>query len=193
MKKALTICMIAVGALCAADDPWAIDKPLVSPAHSFTIFQKNEENWSTTLHWQHNHVPDIRFTDSYAWPALFYISPDDHWILQIQKSGSGDNISFLLQIDPKGRVWRMEPTLMALTWAFLECTRTVHESDLYHTGIEFSSWDLKAQRLHFTFHGTYDKRPADIEVPLIYDLKRNVITRDSKPYPPHRSGLLKSQ
>jgi hypothetical protein len=45
------------------------------------------------------------------WPASFYISPDDQWILRIQKSGSGDNISYLYHFDAKCRLWGMEEQL----------------------------------------------------------------------------------
>jgi len=164
----------------AAGEPWAIEKPLVSPSGSFTIVQRRDADWSTTVHFQRIRAPDIRFTDVYPWPALFYIAPDDHWMLQVQKSGSGDNISFLFRIDPEGRLWRMEPGLMELAWAFVERTQSLYRSDLYHTGIEFRSWDLSAGLLHFTFHGTFVDRPARIDIPLSYDLKKSAIARDPK-------------
>src|SRR5437764_4110489 len=93
----LLICMLCSVAVAAEGEPWATDKPLVSPSHSFTIVQQRNGDWSTTVQFQRRHAPDITFTDVYPWPALFYISPDDRWILQVQKSGSGDNISFLFR------------------------------------------------------------------------------------------------
>ncbi len=166
--------------LHAEDYPWANEKPLVSPAKSFSVFQQRDGDVFTTFHFQRKDAPNIRFTEVYPWPALFYISPDDHWMLQVQKSGSGDNISFLLKIDAEGRIWRMEPTLMELAWSFIKRSKSLHESDLYHTGIEFRSWDLKSQQLHFTFSGTYMKRDDRFILPLIYDLKRNVIKNNPK-------------
>jgi hypothetical protein len=166
--------------LHAEDDHWANEKPLISPAKSFSIFQKRDGDVFTTVHFQHKDAPDIRFTEVYPWPALFYISPDDHWMLQIQKSGSGDNISFLLRIDAEGRIWRMEPTLMEIAWDFIKRSKSLHEADLYHTGIDFCSWDLQAQQLHIKFSGTYMNRDARFVLPLIYDLKKNVIKKDPK-------------
>jgi hypothetical protein len=101
-------------------------------------------------------------------------------MLQVQKSGSGDNISFLFRVDSEGRFWRMEPGLMELAWAFIERTQSLHRSDLYHTAIDFRSWDLRSGLLHFTFHGTYTKRDAGIDIPLTYNLDKHVIARDTK-------------
>jgi hypothetical protein len=179
--RSLCATVLVVSSVAAAqNEPWATDKPLVSPRGSFTVVQQRGEDWSTTIHFQHIHASDIQFTDVYPWPALFYIAPDDRWMLQIQKSGSGDNISFLFHVDSEGRFWRMEPGLMELAWGFIERTQSLHRSDLYHTGIDFRSWDLRAHVLHFTFHGTYDRRQAGLEVPLTYDLQKHVIARDTK-------------
>lgn len=184
LTATLLICTLA-RVVAAEDEPWASEKPLVSPLRSFTIVQQREGNWSTTsggnwsttIHFQK--APAIQLTETYPWPASFYVSPDDHWMLQVQKSGSGDNISFLFRVDSNGRFWRMEPGLMKLAWTFIERSESLHQSDLYHTGIAFRSWDLRTQLLHFTFYGTYMQQ-SGVDVPLTYDLKRNVIKRDPK-------------
>ena len=74
----------------------------------------------------------------------------------------------------------MEPGFMQLAWAFIERTESLHRSDLYHTGIDFRSWDLRGHVLHFIFHGTYDRRQGGLEVPLAYDLEKHVVVRDTK-------------
>jgi hypothetical protein len=91
---------------------------------------------------------------------LFYISPDDQWILQVQKSGSGENISLLYRLDPNGRLWRMEQRFGELAFAYLERSLGVSVADLYHTGIEFTGWNLKAGILRFTIRGSSTKRAA---------------------------------
>src|SRR5262245_61745166 len=83
----------------------AADNELGSPQRTFTISQhydrKAEDGgWVTEVRFARNAHPAITLADSYAWPALFYVSPDDQWILRVQKSGSGDNISFLYRLDP---------------------------------------------------------------------------------------------
>ncbi|MEI9998769.1 MAG: hypothetical protein WDO13_06150 [Verrucomicrobiota bacterium] len=42
-----------------------------------------------------------------SWPGLYYIAPDDHWILRIQKTGSGDNTAYLYFLEKNGSLWRM--------------------------------------------------------------------------------------
>ena len=52
--------------------------------------------------------------------------------------------------------------------------------DLYHTGIDFRSWDLRAHLLHFLFHGTYMQRDERFELPLTYDFQKHAIARHPK-------------
>ena len=69
---AATMLMTTLSSVVAADgEPWAFEKPLVSPSRSFTIVQQRDSDWSTTVHFQHIHAPDIKFSESYPWPALF--------------------------------------------------------------------------------------------------------------------------
>jgi hypothetical protein len=158
----------------AAEEPFAMDKPLASPRGTFSITQHRKENWTTTLHFTKGGHPDITFTDDYPWPALFYVSPDDQWILQIQKSGSGDNISFLYRLDPNGRLWRMEQRFGELAFTFLERSLGVSIGNLYHTGIDFGAWELKAGLLRFTIHGSdVNESGKGIDRALIYDLNKH--------------------
>ncbi len=71
----------------------ADDMKLASPRGTFTIVQHYEGIWTSKLHFSKPGSADITLTDGYPWSASFYVSPDDQWILQVQKSGSGDNIS----------------------------------------------------------------------------------------------------
>jgi hypothetical protein len=165
--------IVSTGAY-AEDEPFAMDKPLSSPRGSFSIIQHRDENWTTTIHFAHGGQPDLLLTEDYPWPALFYISPDDHWILQVQKSGSGDNISFLYRLDSDGRLWRMEQRLGELAFAFLKRRGVADFKDLYHTGIAFQSWDVRAAKLLFSIHGSSLHQSGEgIDLHLVYDLKRH--------------------
>jgi len=173
-------CVIAVLCGCffavqlpAADEPWANEKPVVSPKGTFSISQQREDiehNLTTKIHFNHGSHADITLTDTYPWPALFYVSPDDAWILQIQKSGSGENISFLYRVDPQGRVWRKEPELKGQAFDFLEQLKVPMEG-LYHTGIEFIRWDMKAGTLRFSIRGSNDN--GGVEQELIYSFVKD--------------------
>lgn len=127
----------------------AQEGPLVAPRHSFTISQQQNRGWTTTLHFAHATQSDVILGDQYPWPALFYISPDDHWILQIQKSGSGDNISFLYHVEQSGRVWRMEQGIGDLAFRFLDRLPGPHRAEMYHTGIDFDAWSMRDDSLRF--------------------------------------------
>jgi hypothetical protein len=152
------------------------DEVTVSPKHTFEIVQKgdfdqkNGYDWRETLHFFHGQKKDIVLEYGISWSALFYISPDDQWILRIQKSGSGDNISYLYKVEPNRIVWRMEEDVGDLGFQFLAQQHVDLPSGLYHTGIEFISWDLKAGLLHFTIHGSGEQSGTGIERPLTYNL-----------------------
>lgn len=167
-SAAIAFCLV----ISAFSSP-AEDKTLASPRGTFTIAQHFAGNWTTKLHFTKPGKSDISFTDDYPWPALFYVSPDDQWILQVQKSGSGDNISFLYRLDTNRHLWRMEEGFGELAFAYLaHSTRTV-VPDLYHTGVEFTAWDLEAGILRFTIHGSSIKKSGKgIRQELIYDLKK---------------------
>jgi hypothetical protein len=162
----------------AEEAPFATDKPVTSPHGTFSIRQHLHGDWSTTIHFQRIHAPDIRFIDVYPWPGLFYVSPDDCWMLDIQKSGSGDNISFLFRVDSEGHFWRMEPGLGELAFAFLEKQHLAQRTELYHTGITFDAWDLPRHRLLFTVHGSRIEHSGEgIDIPLVYDLQQHTLER----------------
>ena len=171
MRFLLTIALCLVG---SAFPSLAADETLASPRGTFTITQHRTDNWTTKLHFTKPGSADITFTDDYPWPALFYISPDDQWILQVQKSGSGDNISFLYRLDSSGRLWRMEERFGELAFAHLERSHGIAVADLYHTGIEFTSWNLKAGILRFTIRGSSTKKSGEgVSRELIYDLQKH--------------------
>jgi hypothetical protein len=162
---ALTL-LVACGTFSIAQET-----PLVSPRRSFTISQQQNGGWTTTLCFAHAAHPDVTLAGGYPWPALFFISPDDRWILQIQKSGSGDNISFLYRVEQSGRVWRMEQGFGELAFQFLDRLPGLHRAEMYHTGIEFHAWSMRDGLLRFTIHGSsVEQSGKGVERELIYDL-----------------------
>jgi hypothetical protein len=168
---------LAVITLCLAGSAFsslAADEMLASSRGTFTITQHLAGNWTTKLHFTKPGTADITFTDDYPWPALFYVSPDEQWILQVQKSGSGDNISFLYRLDTNGRLWRMEQRFGELAFTYLQRSLGISIADLYHTGIEFTGWNLKAGILRFTIRGSSTKKSGKgVNQELIYDLQKH--------------------
>jgi hypothetical protein len=165
---ALTL-LVACGTFSIAQET-----PLVSPRRSFTISQQQNGGWTTTLCFAHAAHPDVTLAGGYPWPALFFISPDDRWILQIQKSGSGDNISFLYRVEQSGRVWRMQQDFGDLAFHFLEQLPGVDRAEMYHTGIEFRAWSMRDDSLRFSIRGSsVEQSGKGVEQELIYDLKNH--------------------
>ena len=58
-------------------------------------------------------------------------------------------------LDAQHHLWRMEEQIGALGFAYV-ARESKLPRDLYHTGIEFISWDLRAGLLHFTIRGSTD-------------------------------------
>jgi hypothetical protein len=146
------------------------DEVTVSPKHTFEIVQKYGDGWTETLHFFKGPEKVFILEHSIPWPASYYISPDDQWILRIQKSGSGDNISYLYRVESNQSVWRMEEQVDELGFKFLAHQPDGLPGGLYHTGIDFVSWDLKAGLLYFTIHGSGDKSGTGIHRSLTYSL-----------------------
>jgi hypothetical protein len=64
-------------------------------------------------------------------------------------------------------------------FAFLAKTSGVVYEDLYHTGIEFKSWDMKARLLKFAVHGSSARESGKgVKRALAYNLdEQKVVAR----------------
>ncbi len=177
MRRALLLLLLFAAFAASAEERVPGEAPLTSPRGSFKITQRmDNDSWHTTLHFTKPEGDSIVFADDYPWPARFFISSDDQWLLQIQKSGSGDNISLLYRIEQSGRIWRMEEGLGALAFRFLERTTGLAVEHLYHTGIEFISWDVPAGLLRFSIHGSSGFEGTEgVEREMIYDLRKHTL------------------
>ena len=148
-----------------------------SPRQSFRVVQiLGEQGWTQTLHFV-TPARSITLESAMPWPALYYVSPDEHWMLRVQKSGSGDNISFLYRLEPGiQRVWRMEEQVGALGFAYLAHLPGLPRN-LYHTGIEFGAWDLQRGLLRFTISGSdAEQSGGGFHRPLVYHLREHTVT-----------------
>ncbi len=66
--------------------------------------------WEATLEFADRSMPQATLAaqpEWYSWPADYHISPDEHWVLRDQKTGSGENALFLYHVLPGGQVWRL--------------------------------------------------------------------------------------
>lgn len=68
----------------------------------------------------------------------------------------------------------MEQGFGELAFRYLERSHGIFIEDLYHTGIEFTGWNLKAGILRFTIHGSSTKQSGEgVSRELIYDLQKH--------------------
>src|SRR6478672_3564852 len=129
----------------------ADDHVIAAPKGTYTITQHYAEFWDSTPHFRDARLgvaPLAADPDRYPWSATYLISPDDEWILRVQKTGFGQNSAFLYRVEPSGRLWRMAQCLDDLAFGFL-ARKHVKRSDFYHTGIQFLAWDLPKHTLRF--------------------------------------------
>ncbi len=146
------------------------------PKGTFKIIQHYDGHWAQVLQFTQTPVCAICLEGGTSRPALYYVSPDEEWVLRIQKSGAGDNISWLYHLDAQHSIWRMEEQIGALGFAYLAQQPDLSH-DLYHTGIAFGSWDIKTGLLRFNIRGSNIKQSSHcINQSLSYHLRSQTIT-----------------
>ncbi len=151
------------------------DEVTTSPRGTFEIVQHYEGDWTQSVRFIHASARTVILEQGISWPARYYISPDARWILRVQKSGSGDNISFLYHLDDHGQLSRKEERIGELGFAYLARQSGVPH-DLYHTGIEFESWDLKAGLMRFIIIGSDSNHSGNVvRRSLAYNLRAGTI------------------
>lgn len=172
-----TMRVLLLSAACrlAAEDRYPGETLITSPRGSFRITpDMHNDSWQPRLHFLSPGGESIILADDSPWLGRFFVSPDDQWLLQIQKAGSGDNISFLYRIEENARIWRTEEQLGALAFRFLDRTAGLEVEHLYHTGIEFVSWDMSAGLLRFSIHGSSGVKGTEgVEQEMVYDVKKH--------------------
>ena len=140
MKRAL----IFIALVCFTSHVLASEEQTVSPKKAFTIFNRrtSDESWESVLHFNNEKHKDIRFNYGPLWPALFYISPDEQWILQDQKTGSGDGIGILYRLEPNGRLWHMSQNIEQLAFDF-------HDPNSWSERSQIQRFVSHRSRIHF--------------------------------------------
>jgi hypothetical protein len=159
-----------------------------APSGKYTIVQRfiepqePQDNqdfgaWEATLHFTDKSKPDAMLAadpDRYLWPADYLMSPDEHWILRLQKTGSGENSALLYHVDSNGQVWRLEQHLDDLAFAVATAGTHVTRSDYYHIGVGLVSWDVASGRLHLKIRASAeDRAKPSINQKVVYDLRKH--------------------
>ncbi len=163
--------VFAASTACSAPPAYAIDVSQVEAAWRAEVKFTDASLPAVTLIYDDEAGP--------PWKPLFEKSPDERWILYVQKTGSGDNIAWLYTVDDAGRVLRCESRLDWMAWQFSDLIAEFKRPELYHTGIDDWTWTDRGT-LRFTLRGSHAKKSGTgVRLHLEYDLKTNMITRDA--------------
>ena len=158
-----------------------------APSGSYLIEQRYIEeqsgedvgHWEAILRFSDRSKPDATLAadpDRYLWPATYLISPDEKWILRLQKTGSGENCALLYRVDLNGSVWRLEQHLDDLAFVVSTAGSRFSRSDFYHVTLTLVSWDMEKGLLHLRIRATAeDKGNASLDRKVVYDLRKHTM------------------
>ena len=130
------------------------DDPVVSPKKSFAITQTHVEGngYTTTVTFKNSRKSFVLQPSQMDWRGFYTVSPNERWILRIQKIGSGDDIAFLYEVKDEDII-PVQPNLGQTAWGFHEKVSAYENGSLYHTGFEFVAWDSSGN-LVLKMHGS---------------------------------------
>jgi hypothetical protein len=114
--------------------------------------------------------------EQYLWPGDYRISPDERWILRLQKTGSGENCALLYRVEANGQVWRLEQHLDELAFAIVTRGSHLSRSNYYHVLVDLVSWDMQSGLLHMKIMGTpEDTANPQIDHSVTYDFRKHTM------------------
>lgn len=144
----------------------------------FEVTQEYHEDFLETVRFLSPELPSVVLS-GYSWAGLYNISPDEHWFLRTQKTGSGDNVAMLYHIEDNGRVSEILGFDDSL-WKASDVLSRLKKSELYHTGVIAVTWAADSCSLKIIIRGSNAAKSGDgIEAKLVYDLKSNkVVIKD---------------
>ncbi len=166
--------LLTIAALLALAAASLADETIAAKATSgqFHITQEYHGDFVETLRFANTTLPSVRLSGM-PWPGNYHISPDEHWLLRTQKTGSGESIAMLYHIEENGRVSEIMG-FDDLLWKISDATSRLNKKDLYHTGVSEVAWSKDKTSLEIVVAGTNASKDGDgIECRIIYDLKSN--------------------
>ena len=132
----------------------AEEAPLASPGKTFSIVPLGSE-------WPKSAAAKVVFRDTSLaevplealdWRGLYYISPDDRWILRVQKTGSGDNEAILYSVGKDGKVSAIKDFNETL-W---NSSGAGDWHNFYHCGVSEVKWSADSKSIRISLRGKTD-------------------------------------
>ncbi|WP_353568882.1 hypothetical protein [Haloferula sargassicola] len=108
-----------------------------------------------------------------AWPGIYNISPDEHWLLRTQKTGSGESIAMLYRVEENGRVSEVQG-FDGLLWSISDAASRLKRKDLYHTRVADFAWSEGSSSLEIVLRGSNASKSGDgIDCRIQYELRNH--------------------
>ena len=123
------------------------------------------------VHFANPHKTAVTLTlnnEAATWWPLFYVSPDEKWILCIQKTGSGSNSARLHHVR-EGLATKLNEPLDVAAWRYSDAHSLHPSTDLYHKQISEAEWAADGT-IRFTLRGSCVSMPGEgVTLRLAYD------------------------
>jgi hypothetical protein len=147
-----------------------------SPKGTYRIVAQQDgpaPDWIQTVEFIGDLPISVSLGKFFGYQGHFTASPDERWLLHIQKVGSGQNIALLYQLDGAGRLLEIKD-FDAAAWRFADTVSPLKYADLYHTGIEDPAWDPEQKLLRFTLRGKNAHKSGEgVHLKVGYHLETN--------------------
>lgn len=181
MKTITIIAWLTASALANAGEKVAVK----AAGGRFEVTQEfhdsngNQGEWAETVRFLKPNFPDVRLS-GISWPGIYHLSPNEHWLLRTQKTGSGDNVAILYRLEDNGRVSEILGFDASL-WKASDVVSRLKKEELYHTGVSEVTWAADSGSLKIILNGSNAAKSGDgIEVKLVYDIKSNKVVNEDK-------------
>ena len=135
-----------------------------SPKSTFFIEQRmgGSYGWQTWIRPTRRHSSPYQLRlwhdGEIDWAGNFHVSPNEKYLLQTQKTGSGDNYGAIFVRDKTHRFVLAHPVmpfspLSENAWDFFRKS-TGLKATVYHAGIEFIAWGTDGVCVEISVHGS---------------------------------------
>jgi len=150
------------------------EEEIVAKARSgrFEVAQEYRGEFVETVRFSDPKLSTVRLS-GVCWPGIYSISPNEHWLLRTQKTGSGEAIAILYRVEENGRVSEVVG-FDGLLWGVSDTVSRLKQKELYHTGIADVAWSEDDRFLEIVLSGSNASKSGDgIECRIQYDLNSN--------------------
>ena len=195
MKTYFTVAWFIVASMAHADERIAVK----AASGRFVVTQeykgdrdKGEGEFVEAIRYRDAAFPVVRLLGK-PWPGDYYISPDECWMVRIQKIASGESIGILYRLENNGRVSEVLG-FDELLWKISDQTSALKKEALFHTEVAAVYWSKNSDVLEVVLHGSAAaSRDGKLESRVTYNLETHKASiKKTKVIPPEGPGADRS-